>query len=399
MSRLKEDISVFVQLLSGIYDRSKLPGIFRRHFKHSEMMEIIGRLQSNYPELFTVKEVGESVEARSINLIKLGGGQTKVLMWSQMHGDESTATRALLDMLNLIGSNPSESCVRTILSRMTLFLLPMVNPDGAELYQRRNTQGIDINRDGAIFQTPEAQMLRAVRDELHPDFGFNLHDQEPRFAVGNTDRIAAIALLAPAYDEVKSTNETRRRAKHLAAFLAGVMSHIVPGHVSRYDDSYDPRAFGDRMQSWGTSTVLVESGGWLGDPEKEYLRKLNTVGLLTSCHAIATGEFLKSDVALYESLPENNKDVFDITIRDASCRTSGSSTPIRIDVGINIEEQLDGETREVKRIPKVVDIGDLTRFQSFRTIDARGRMLSIRSLAIGSTFPLEDLETGRLFQV
>jgi hypothetical protein len=172
---------------------------------------------------------------------------------------------------------------------------------------------------------------------------------------------------------------------------------VVPGHVSRYDDSYDPRAFGDRMQFWGTSTVLVESGGWLDDPEKEYLRKLSAVGLLSSCHAIATGEFLRSDVSLYESLPINNKNVFDITIRNASCRTNKSLPPTHVDIGINIEEQRDGETHEVKRVPRVVDIGDLTPFRSFRTIEAHGRQISIQSLTIGSTLRLQDLETSKLF--
>jgi hypothetical protein len=385
--------------ISDSYDRSKLSGISRRHFKHSEMMEILGGLESNYPGLFAVDEVGKSVEGRSIILIKLGEGRTKVLLWSQMHGDESTATRALLDVLNLIGLNPSESFTKTIQDSTTLLFLPMVNPDGAERYQRRNAQGIDINRDGVALQTLEARVLKAVRDEFQAEFGFNLHDQEPRFAVGKSNRIAAIALLAPAYDEAQSTNEVRRQAKHLAAFFVETISHFAPGHVSRYDESFDPRAFGDAMQSWGTSTVLVESGGWLNDPEKEYLRKLNAMGLLASCYAIATGEFRNADIALYESLPENNKNVFDITIKNASYNSAGSSSPIQIDVGINMEEQLDGETREVKRIPKVADIGDLTPFQSFRTIDARGRILSIPSLAIGSGFPLEDLETGRLFQV
>jgi len=393
-----EDISAFVQFLSEIYNRGKLPGISRRHFKHSEMMEILGRLQSNYPRLFTVKEVGASVEGRSINLLTLGKGKTKILMWSQMHGDESTATRALLDMLNLIGSNPSESFIEAILDATTLLFLPMVNPDGAERYQRRNAQDIDINRDAVALQTLEAQVLKAVRDEFQPEFGFNLHDQDPRFAVGNTDRIAAMALLAPAYDEAKRTNDTRLRAKHLAAFFADAVSRIVAGHISRYDDSYDPRAFGDRMQFWGTSTVLVESGGWLNDPEKEYLRKINAVGLLASCHAIATGDSLKADIDLYESLPENNKNVFDITIRNASSYTSDSSSRVRVDVGINVEEQRGGETQEVKRVPKIVDIGDLTPFRSFRTIDADGRLLSIPSLTIGSIVPLEDLETSKLFR-
>jgi hypothetical protein len=394
-----KQLHILLQAISDSYDRCKLPGISRRHLKYSEMVEILRRLQSNHPKLLTVKEVGTSVEGRSINLLTLGRGRTKILMWSQMHGDESTATRAILDMINLIGLNQSESFIKTILDKATLLLLPMVNPDGAERYQRRNAQDVDINRDGMALQTPEARILKAVRDEFCPQFGFNLHDQDPRFAVGKSDRIAAIALLAPAYDEAQSTNEVRRQAKLLAASLAEIISHIVLGHVSRYDESFDPRAFGDAMQSWGTSTVLVESGGWLNDPEKEYLRKLNAIGLLAACYAIATGEFRNADIAVYESLPENNKNVFDITIKNASYNSAGSPFPVRIDVGINIEEQLDGETREVRRVPKIVDIGDLTPFQSFRTIDAHGRFLSIPSLAIGSTFPLEDLETSRLFQV
>jgi hypothetical protein len=384
-------------LLSETYNRGKLPGISNRHFKQSEMTGILDRLQSSHPSLFELREVGKSAEGRSINLIRLGHGPTKIFMWSQMHGDESTATRALLDMLNIIGSSRSEAFVRTILESTTLFLLPIVNPDGAEHYQRRNAQDIDINRDAVALQTPEGRTLKIVRDELEPEFGFNLHDQDPRFAVGDTDRIAAIALLAPAYDKAKSTNEVRRRAIHLASFLANILTHVVPGHVSHYDDSYDPRAFGDRMQFWGTSTVLVESGGWLDDPEKEYLRKLNAIGLLSSCHAIATGEFLRSDVSLYESLPLNNKNVFDVIIRDASCNTSKSLASTRVDIGINIEEQRDDETQEVKRVPKIVDIGDLTPFRSFRTIDACGRQLSIQSLTIGSTLGLQDLETSKLF--
>jgi hypothetical protein len=397
MSDSTEDTRALLRFLSETYDRHRLPGISGRYFKHSEMMEVLERLQSSFPGLFESKEVGKSVEVRSINLIKLGQGSTKIFMWSQMHGDESTATRALLDMLNMIGSSRSEAFVRTILESTTLLLLPMVNPDGAEHYHRRNALDIDINRDAVALQTLEGRALKTVRDELEPEFGFNLHDQDPRFAVGDTDQIAAIALLAPAYDEAESTNEVRRRAIHLASFFADILSHVIPGHVSRYDDSYDRRAFGDRMQFWGTSTVLVESGGWLDDPEKEYLRKLNAIGLLSSCHAIATGEFMKSDVSIYESLPMNNKNVFDVTIRNASCRTSKSLPPTRVDIGINIEEHLDGETREVKRVPKIVDIGDLTPFRSFRTIEAHGRQLSIQSLTIGSTLRLQDLETSNLF--
>ncbi len=362
------------------------------------MMSVLQRLHSEFPTLFSLQEVGTSVEGRSINLVGVGGGPGKILMWSQMHGDESTATRALLDMLSMLGSNASAPFSRAILEKTTLRLLPMLNPDGAERYERRNALGIDINRDALALQTPEARTLKFVRDTFLPDFAFNLHDQEPRFAVGQTDRIAAIALLAPPYDEARSMNEVRQKAKQLASFFGEVVSHFAPGHVSRYSDTYDPRAFGDRMQQWGTSTVLVESGGWLDDPEKEFLRKLNALGLLASCYAIATGEFEKADLASYDSLPENNENVFDVLIRNARYRNSRSSLLMEVDVAINVDDQRDGKTGEWKTVAQIADVGDLAPMKGFRTIDAQGRLLTLPSLEIGTSVPVELLKSAAFFQ-
>jgi hypothetical protein len=60
----------------------------------------------------------------------------------------------------------------------------MLNPDGAELFQRENAAGMDVNRDGRQLSTPEARALKGLRDRLSPDFGFNLQDQNARTRVG-----------------------------------------------------------------------------------------------------------------------------------------------------------------------------------------------------------------------
>lgn len=44
--------------------------------------------------------VGHSVENKIIYKIEIGNGKTKVFMWSQMHGNESTTTKALFDFIN-----------------------------------------------------------------------------------------------------------------------------------------------------------------------------------------------------------------------------------------------------------------------------------------------------------
>ncbi|GAH27551.1 unnamed protein product, partial [marine sediment metagenome] len=54
----------------------------------------------------------------------------------------------------------------------------------------------------------------------------------------------------------------------------------APGQVGRYNDDFEPRAFGDNIQKWGTSTILIESGGFQNDTEKQEIRKLNYVSIL-----------------------------------------------------------------------------------------------------------------------
>src|SRR5690606_10209385 len=102
---------------------------------------------------------------RSIQMLKAGKGSTGVLLWSQMHGDEPTATMAIFDILNFLEArNDGLDALRNrILEKTTLYFLPMLNPDGAEKYERRNAQGIDLNRDAAYLQAPESNILKNLQ--------------------------------------------------------------------------------------------------------------------------------------------------------------------------------------------------------------------------------------------
>src|SRR5690606_38997105 len=122
------------------------------------------------------EEIGRSVQGRPLVALHMGDGPVTVLAWSQMHGDESTASMALLDLVHWIVSDDPDPLRDRLLASVTLTLVPMLNPDGAELFQRHNALGIDINRDARRLSTPEARALKALRDRIEPDFGFNLHD-------------------------------------------------------------------------------------------------------------------------------------------------------------------------------------------------------------------------------
>ncbi|MGV3539510.1 MAG: M14 family zinc carboxypeptidase, partial [Rufibacter sp.] len=175
------------------------PSITHRRFKHQDIVPLLENLKQN--KLFEVKVAGKSVEGRDIYLVKVGTGKTKVMLWSQMHGDESTATMALFDIFNFLQKSDQLDPLRQeILKNTTLYFVPMLNPDGAEAFKRRNALDIDLNRDALRLQSPEAKLLKSLRDSLKPEFGFNLHDQSRLYSVGTSSKTATISFLAPAYD-------------------------------------------------------------------------------------------------------------------------------------------------------------------------------------------------------
>ncbi|HSW54951.1 MAG TPA: M14 family zinc carboxypeptidase, partial [Ignavibacteriaceae bacterium] len=143
------------------YENFKEKSLTNRRFKHSDIVPLIERLKNN--KIFKVDKVGKSVEDRDIYLISLGSGKTKVFLWSQMHGDEPTATAALFDMFNFFSDDSAfPELKKFILSNLSIYIIPMVNPDGAEEFQRRNIVEIDLNRDVLRQQTPEAKILKEV---------------------------------------------------------------------------------------------------------------------------------------------------------------------------------------------------------------------------------------------
>ena len=283
-------------------ERSRVTSLARRSLDHQRLWATLGPMIDSTADLHR-EEIGRSVQRRPIYSVRFGDGPIRVLLWSQMHGDEPTATLALVDLLRYLTEDRHTPLVERLRERLTVVAIPMLNPDGAERFSRENASGIDVNRDARRQASPEARALAAAHARWSPQFGFNLHDQDLR--VGEGGRVVAISLLAPRQDYRAPDNETRIRAKRLAAIMRIAADSLVEGRVTRYDEDHNPHAFGDAMQSWGTSTVLVETGAWRNDSEKAYLREVNFALLLTALDAIATGSYARADPEDYESLVES----------------------------------------------------------------------------------------------
>jgi hypothetical protein len=130
-----------------------------------------------------------------------------------------------------------------MLSALTVHTVPMLNPDGAERWQRRNVQGLDLNRDALLLQSPEGQLLKKLRDQLNPRVGFNLHNQSWNTTSGKPPIPAAISLLSVAYDEARTVNEGRLLTKRLGAVVRDALEPLAPGRIGKYDDEFEVRAF------------------------------------------------------------------------------------------------------------------------------------------------------------
>ena len=348
--------------LAALHDRVLVRDISSRIFTHQQYWDAVSGFTTG---AIRREEAGRSAEGRPIYLLTFGQGPTRVLLWSQMHGDESTASMALADLLQYLHAGDERT--RRWAEQLTIYMIPMLNPDGAERFQRENALGIDVNRDARSLATPEARTLKAVRDRLQPQFGFNLHDQNARTRVGNSARTAAISLLAPPFDDRGSMNDVRRRAQHIAAVIRHSLEPLVGGHITKYDESFNPRAFGDLMQQWGTSTVLIESGGWRGDAEKQHLRKANFVALVTAFDAMATGSYARTSLRDYESLPANGRAARDLLILGGTVVIPGLA-PYRADIAIDFEEARPDRQRSAR----IAEVGDLAEVIARDTIDASG---------------------------
>jgi hypothetical protein len=343
-----------------------------RRFKHADVRSLINKLD---PEIFKVSTAGKSLDGKEIFSVKAGKGKYKILCWSQMHGDESTATMALFDVMNFLAADDNLNGIRSyILKHLTIHMIPMLNPDGAETFSRRNFSGIDINRDAGRLATPEAKILDNLVKKLKPQFAFNLHDQDTHYTAGKCFKSAAISFLAPPFDQDKSVNHVRMNAIKLISRLFKITSTMIPGHIGRYPDDFEPRAFGDNIQKSGASTILIESGGWADDIEKQFIRKLNFIILLTGFKSIAEGSFKEESPDIYETIPINEIYLFDLLLRNLTFIKDGKIS--ELDIGINSEEYTDKSGTGYFTRAVIDDMGDLSIYYGYIELDLKGYEVS-----------------------
>ena len=364
------------QKLSAQYENFKESRITKRRFSESLWAELIKEWALN--DTFEVSEIGKTYEGRPIHQIRYGNGPIHVCAWSQMHGDEATATKALADIFLFLTQKGDkfDSFREKLHQNISFFVIPRLNADGAAHWTRETAVGIDMNRDAQRLLSPEAKILSDWADSIQPSFAFNLHDQNRLYSVGSTPHQTHIALLATTGDEHGTWTPSRIRAGKLANRMYTHIEGELANKIAKWSDEYNARAFGDTFQSRGYGLLLLESGGAGWDLEKHSLRKINACLLIDALYSIATDSWKTESMDLYNQLQTNERAIVDIKLKNAPLNKDKT---IRADIAINLKESIDLQG-EISYAWIIEDIGDMSIYHGLTEIDA-------------SSFELESEET------
>ena len=102
----------------------------------------------------------------------LANGRPTVFLVGQQHGNEPAGSEALLVMSREL----AQGLLRSLLDRINVVIVPRANPDGASADRRETANGVDMNRDHLLLNTPEAQALAKLTRDYHPTVAIDAHE-------------------------------------------------------------------------------------------------------------------------------------------------------------------------------------------------------------------------------
>ncbi|WP_394788658.1 M14 family metallopeptidase [Rhodoferax sp.] len=128
----------------------------------------IGQSQQGVPLEALLLTRATSPDAPSV----LATGRPTVLLVGQQHGNEPAGSEALL----VVSRELAQGLLEPLLDKINVIVVPRANPDGAAADQRVTTNGIDMNRDHLLLQTPEARALAQLGRDYQPTVVMDAHE-------------------------------------------------------------------------------------------------------------------------------------------------------------------------------------------------------------------------------
>lgn len=329
-------------------------------------------LQQNLSDSISV--VGISTLGKPIYKARFGNGAIRVLAWSQMHGNESNATHAMLDLLESFKLNTALS--EDLWSKIELDFIFMLNPDGSEAWTRRNALNIDLNRDYNMLSSKEFPYLKNIAENGNYHYALNLHEQRTLFSTDG-ENPATLSFLAPAEEVDRTVTETRKKAMAVISRIVEKLRPEIPNQIARYNDEFYPNSTGDNFTKMGLPTILFEGGHFPKDYLRKSTRKYYTLALYEGLKAIAELNSSTDGWEKYFELPENKEDHFDIIYRNVKLNVA---YPCVVDIAVQYKEQILEGYGEISFLPMVVEVGDCGKKKGWREEDCTGKKFVSKDL-------------------
>ncbi|KMQ67299.1 peptidase M14 [Chryseobacterium sp. FH2] len=314
-----------------------------------------------------IQEIGKSYLEKPIYKLTIGSGNINVLAWSQMHGNESNATHAMLDLL--ITLDKAQELKEELFSKIRLDFIFMLNPDGSHKWMRLNAAEIDLNRDFHNEASKEIKILKKTAASEKYDYALNLHEQRTIFT---TDGVhpATLSFLAPSENIERTVTDNRKKCMAVIAEVYRHLKELIPNQIGRYSDEFYPASTGDNFIKSGMPTILFEGGHFVGDYIRKETRKYYTIALYYALKAISELNSGIDGWETYLDIPENKETHYDIIYRNVKLNTDHECI---LDVAVQYREIVEDGKDEISFVPFVMEVGDVKKRKGWLEIDCTGK--------------------------
>jgi predicted deacylase len=286
-----------------------------RLHSYVEMVRALQQIERQSKGKVSLETIGRSNEGRDLYLAKVGTGPTTVLYITQQHGNEPLGTEAALQLLQRLGNGGAGW--DAILGKITLLVIPKVNPDGAERFQRENHDpdcsgafctpgvGFDVNRwhDPAVAPeanpVPEAAAVQRVAIRYQPDMVVDYHHQGS-YRSDDGDLITT-SIFWPNHPDAPASAIALSRQMCLVIF--DTLMHYGFAEVSQYPGTLPRGIARNSYGIRGAGSVLVELRGDIGQKSAGMLVRTAYASMGALLESIAEGSVFTHDPARADTIP------------------------------------------------------------------------------------------------
>ncbi|MGH3384854.1 MAG: M14 family zinc carboxypeptidase [Nocardioidaceae bacterium] len=283
---------------------------------YDDVVQALDRIERTSGGVVEVDSAGTSGEGRDLLYATVGDGPTTFWLQARIHGNELHSTEAVLQVLDQMAS--TSPWAQNLRDRLTVVVIPMYNPDGAEANIRQSTTPtrIDLNRDWENFAQQESVAFWKLWRDTAPTYALDLHHMSEAPRVEGTDDLNQFQIGARSIDPARMTEQQWATNRAMAMVSVDALEGFGPVNVAKYPDIDITNAALSRMLLGGTAPAgeqpvtdpptqgaifyEVRSVGQKSNGQLENLFRIPTTAVL---EAAASGQLASYDSSGYAALP------------------------------------------------------------------------------------------------